>query len=124
MFIINELTSDLYVIPTQLLGYYLFGLTGIGVAYIINFVLYSLQVFLISKYRYGVKVSSGTFILFLKQLPILIACLLLVVFDMQFLLGIPLIVISIIISYMDLNGRIPIKAAIVNKFKSKRNNEG
>lgn len=122
MFIINELTSDLYVIPTQLLGYYFYGLTGIGIAYVLNFGLYSLQVFFISRYRYGVKISSGSFILFLKQLPILMACLLLVVFDMhiwQFILGIPLILISVFVSYKNLNSRMPIKSAIVNKFKSK-----
>ena len=124
MFIINELTSDLYIIPTQLLGYYLLGLTGIGVAYILNFALYSLQVFLISKFRYGVKVNSKTLFLFIKQLPILIACLMLVLFDVhywRFIVGIPLIGISVYISYKELNNQMNIKEVVVNKFCSRKN---
>lgn len=121
--VFTEFTSNLYVIPSQLIGYNIAGLTGVGIAYLFNYILYSTQVYITCKAKYDVKVFGDTFMVFFKQLPIIISCLLITIYfdnEYKYVFGILLVILSCVISYNDLNKRLDIKSAIrsfFNKFK-------
>ena len=53
LFIINETVTKAYSILLEIAGYYFFGLAGLGVAFLLTYFLYSIQVYLIAKRRYG-----------------------------------------------------------------------
>jgi len=115
LFITNEMISNVYTIPFQFLGYYLGGLTGLGIAFLLNFILYALQVLIICKKKYSVTVKKSTLILFFKQMPVIICCLLLVIFAtpiIKYSIGSLFIICSLYMAYKDLDKRIEIKNVI------------
>ena len=58
LFIINETTVSIYGLGFQLLGYWLLGLKGIGMAYSLTLLCYFIQVYTISRIRYGFRFTS------------------------------------------------------------------
>ena len=61
LYVINEVSTLLYGLALRIMGYYLFGLVGLGIAYFLVYFLYTVQVYLISRNRYGFRFSK-TFI--------------------------------------------------------------
>lgn len=55
LFVINETITNVYFLALNLLGYKLAGLVGLGVAFALSYFIYSVQVFIIAKKRYGFK---------------------------------------------------------------------
>ena len=122
-FILNEFLAKVYTFPAQLLGYYWWGLEGIGFAFVFNYVLYSLQVYVICKHRYKLEVRSATFFIFFKHLPLLILCLVVVKVGgnlTTYIIGTILVVCSALMSYRDLTKRMDLKVFVQNKFLKRR----
>ena len=67
LFIINETVTKAYLILLELAGYYFLGLAGLGVAFLTAYFIYSIQVYLIAKNRYGFSFTSS----FLKVFGVL-----------------------------------------------------
>lgn len=57
LFIINETITKAYLIILELAGYYFWGLKGLGVAFLISYFLYSVQVYFVARIRYGFRFS-------------------------------------------------------------------
>jgi O-antigen/teichoic acid export membrane protein len=53
IFFWNELSANLYMLITSIIGYYYYGLTGLGIAFLISYLLYLIQVFVIAKLNYN-----------------------------------------------------------------------
>ena len=75
LFIINELIGNINYVWISLLGYKLGGLTGIGIAFAINYFIYFWQVFLVARYRYEFRLSGDYIKTFLIQLLLVSFCL-------------------------------------------------
>lgn len=121
-FIFNELFANFYGLALQLAGYYLLGLKGLGIAFLLNFILYTVQVYIVSKRRYGFSFSKEYSLLFLPQLILLILSLGLY-FILQgfmcYLFGSIVAITSILLSYIGLNKRINMNAIISSKLNKK-----
>ena len=78
LFIVNETATKIYALLLELYGYYLFGLTGLGVAYMITFLIYSIQVSLIARKRYGFEFSKSFIKLFATLFVIVLSAFLVV----------------------------------------------
>ncbi len=52
LFIVNETITKAYLILLELAGYYFFGLAGLGVAFLLTYLVYSIQVYVIARKRY------------------------------------------------------------------------
>lgn len=118
--IFTEFSSNLYVIPSQLLGYKLAGLTGVGLAYLFNYFLYSLQVFITCKKKYGITIFKESFVVFFKQLPVILICLFVTIYIngiYKYVLGSFLVLVSCTIAYRDLNRHIDVISVIRGVFK-------
>lgn len=70
IFVINEVSSMLYGLVLRVAAYYYFGLDGLGVAYLLVYFIYTIQVYLIARHRYGFQFSSSFSRIFVFQLTL------------------------------------------------------
>ena len=119
VFIFNEASCCAYMLILNIFGYILFGLEGLGVSFVLGYLLYYLQVLFVSKRKYDYRMSSAFCRLFLISLFIN-ACALCIVLTidgmMKYLLGSIVIVISLSISLIGIRQRI----GSINYFKRKK----
>jgi len=112
----NELVSNIYLLILNILGYYFWGLNGIGISFLLGYFLYFFQVLIVARIYYNYKISKDFVKLILIQTLLVSAMLLLVLFfNTQFYLKILLIMITFLISYKLLSKKIDIKNIIKRK---------
>lgn len=75
LFVINETITQVYCLILYLLGYYLGGLTGLGISFSIGYCIYTVQVFIIAKRRYGFNFSNSFIRVFIIQSILVFLCL-------------------------------------------------
>lgn len=59
LFIINETITKVYSITLEIFGYYLWGLVGLGVAFLLTYLIYSIQVYLLARKKYDFDFSNS-----------------------------------------------------------------
>lgn len=98
----------------KMVFFYYWGLTGIGVAYLIGFVTYLFQVDLLCKYRYGYSFDFEILKFFVPQVILGILCFLLFIYAQPMVRYVSGLIISCISAYMSY--RMLSKYIDVNKF--------
>ena len=107
----QEIFGDFLNVFSTILFYFWFGLLGIGLAMLINYILYGFYVYFILKQKFDFEIRKNTFKIIIKSLLLgLIASLISYFFEYQYACIILLILstISIIYTYKELNSRIKI----------------
>jgi O-antigen/teichoic acid export membrane protein len=115
VYFLNELTSNIYNLLLSILGYKLFGLTGLGLAFFGSYLLTLIQVILIMKIKHDFFFSKKFITIFLYQFTIALITLLLVLFvtsSVNYFLGLLLVCLSLWVSYKELDKRIGLKNLI------------
>jgi O-antigen/teichoic acid export membrane protein len=121
----NEFFGSIYFLLFSLLGYYYGGLTGLGVSFLISYILYLIQVFFIAKVKYEFSFSPSFMQIFVIQFLLAMAGFAVVYLINQpytYILGVILIGFSCWYSYKELESRIGVKEIIqgvLEKFKKK-----
>jgi len=109
----NELISNIYMLGLNLAGYYWYGLTGLGVSFLVTYVLYAFQVYLVSKSLFKFKIDSELVKIFFVNLAFTVICLLIVLFIinsyLMYLFGLILIVGSAIFNLYKLDKRMGLR---------------
>lgn len=77
-FMINETAVNIYSLGFQILGYWLLGLKGIGIGYALTSLCYFIQVYIISRIRYGFRFSMEFNKIFVLQMILLAICIALI----------------------------------------------
>ena len=111
LFFWNELIANAYFLFLNILGYRLYGLTGMGISYMIGYVLYMLQVYFVTKCKYGFTFGSSFVKIFTVQLLLAIVCLIIVKTirsPYSFIYGSITIIASLWISFKGLDKRVGI----------------
>lgn len=122
-FLYNEILSIIVNATLQISFYSLWGLTGIGVAYLINYILYLVQVYIICHYRYGYIASTKLLRVFLPQFLLGFICFILFVYApsiIRFTIGCILMALSTYISYKCLNRHFDVKSAFLSLLKNQK----
>ena len=118
LFIKLELSANLTYLIFSLLGYKVLGLTGLGIAFALQYVIYFMQVYFIARKRYEFR-FSGTFIrCYVSQLLLVVSCLTIVlVFDgwMKYTFGSVIIILSSYLGLKGLNQRMNLFEFIKNR---------
>jgi O-antigen/teichoic acid export membrane protein len=117
LFFWNELLGNIYALGLNLLGYHLFGLEGLGISFLISYVLYFLQVFLFAKHKYQFDFSPKFYKIFSIQLLMGVLCFAITMFfskPLSYIVGLPFIFISAWYSFKELDKRMDIKGIINN----------
>ena len=118
LFVKVELSANAYYLVFSLLGYKYLGLTGLGLAFALEYVIYFLQCYLIARKRYDFRFTSNFIRCYGMQLLLVVACLAIVlIFSdwMKYTLGCIVIAISCILGIKGLNQRMNLLSFVKNK---------
>ncbi|MEP6951059.1 MAG: O-antigen translocase [Ginsengibacter sp.] len=80
VFFWNELISNIYLLGLNLLGYYYYGLTGLGVSFMIAYFIYLVQLIILTKRLYNFQFHAGFLRLFAIQFSLALACFVIIKF--------------------------------------------
>jgi O-antigen/teichoic acid export membrane protein len=106
LFLWNELITNAYLLAFNVLGYKLMGLDGLGIAFLLSYVLYFGQVFLITRYKYRFRLSRSFLRIMVVQFSLALLCLLFVKLTsapVSYIAGSVLILIASVFSVYQLN---------------------
>jgi len=120
LFLVNELIGNIHLLLLNLLGYHYFGLTGLGLSFLISYFLYLIQVYIIAKLKFGFKYEYVFKKIFLIQLSLALCSFLVVKFISNpyvYFIGVILISISSLYSFKELDKRIGIAETLRSIFK-------
>ena len=123
MFFWNELIMNIYMLGFNLIGYYYWGLAGLGISFLVAYILYTIQVYAVAHKYYDFSFNREFFKIFILQLLLAISCLSLVKLlesPYSYIFGSLIICISGFYAYKELDKRMDIKsifAGIKKKFK-------
>jgi O-antigen/teichoic acid export membrane protein len=116
LFFWNEFITNTYLLALNLLGYKLLGLTGLGISFMVSYLLYVFQVYFIAKIKYGFLFHKAFYKIFSFQLILAVICFWLVKFlstPFSYIGGVLVIVISFIYSIKELDKRLDIKSIFI-----------
>ena len=96
-------------------GYYFFGLTGLGISFLLGYLVYLIQVFVIAKLKFEFSFNSDFLKVFIIQFSLALSCFLAVISFQQpypYIVGTVLLLLSGGYSLNELEKRIGIKEII------------
>jgi O-antigen/teichoic acid export membrane protein len=120
IFFWNEVISNFNIILLNTLGYYLGGLEGIGKAFVLTYVLYLLQMSIVSYRLYKIKIKIQAIKLFLIQFIFTLSTFTIALNlnnYLRYLLGIPIVAGCLIFSYSGLDKRINLSTYLATFIK-------
>lgn len=112
LFFWNELGTNVYTLILNLIGYYYWGLTGLGLSYLVSYFIYLVQIYTITRKVYKFNFSASIVKIFLIQFSLAITCLLVAKLfssPWTYVIGTLFILISIYYSFMELDKRLNLK---------------
>jgi O-antigen/teichoic acid export membrane protein len=123
LFFLNELIVNIYILGFNLIGYHLGGLSGLGISFAVSYLLYLVQVYLISKIKFEFNFNKDFAKIFVFQFTLAILGFLSIHFLNQpfnYLFGTVLIGISGWYSIKELDKRLGLIEIINKLFKNLR----
>lgn len=121
VFFWNELAGNTYIFIFSIFGYYVWGLTGVGFAYMFAYLVYTLQIFFLTKIKFNFSFTPSFLKIFFILFGLAASCSLLINVSNEpynYLIGVPLITISTWYSYTSLDKLIGI-GDLIKSFKRK-----
>lgn len=121
LYFLNEIAANIYTLGFKIIGYMLWGLTGLGIAVMITYFFYLTQVHFVAKSKYGFSFYHSFRKIFMLQLSLALCCFLLVMIlenPYSFLFGIVIILLSGYYSFKELDKRLDIKQMLLKKLSS------
>ena len=118
VFLLNEISANIYTLLFSVLGYKFWGLQGIGVAFALNYLLYFIQVYLIAHHRYQFSFSANFIRCYVMQFIFVVTSLSVVlVFDgfTKYVIGVFLILLSSSYGFRGINQRLDLVTVLKNK---------
>ena len=115
LYFMNEFVGNLNLLILNILGYHFMGLTGLGISFLIGFIFYFIQVFIISKVKFEFSFNSDFKRIFTVQFLLAIGSFLTVTFldkPYSYFTGIFLIMISVAYSWKELDKRLEIRSIL------------
>jgi O-antigen/teichoic acid export membrane protein len=109
----NEFTSNIYTLYFSFIGYKLYGLTGLGIAFFTSYLSTFIQVIVIMKINYNFFYNKRFIKIFFLQFTITILTFILILLFPIFYhypIGIIFILTSLLISYHEINNQIGLKS--------------
>jgi O-antigen/teichoic acid export membrane protein len=117
-FWINELFANTVILIFNIIGYHLYGLTGLGLSYLAGYFYYNVQIIITTKLRYGYTLDLNLLKSFIPQVLISLAIIGVYVTlgeASKYIIGVILVAASVYISYRSLNKYVDVKAFVMKK---------
>lgn len=119
-FMINELFAITTNTVIKIVFYCFWGLTGVGVGFLVSYIIYLLQVNTICRYRYNYSFNKNYLKSYIPQTALGFGCFSIFVFTpppMRYSIGIIIISCALMISYKQLQRRVNLREVVIRKFK-------
>ena len=116
----SELAAIIYTTAFNILGYMHWGLTGLGISFLVGYIVYLIQVWIIAGKRYQIYFQKGIYKVFGIQFLLSALCIVLVLLapmSIRYILGSLFVVFSFYYSYQELDKRIDISDLIKKKIR-------
>ena len=120
LFMINEALACCYYVVFSIVGYYLGGLRGIGIAFAFQYLVYLIQVYLIARKRYKFRFSDNFIQTYFCLLIALLLCLSIVLYFngwQKYTFGVLIIIFCSSYCLFLLNKKIDLMGAIRSRIK-------
>lgn len=120
LFMLNELSANIYYLAFSLIGYKILGLTGLGIAFAVQYFVYFIQCYLIARKRYNFRFSKSFIRCYGIQLLLIIACLIIVLTLsgwQKYIIGSLIIAISCYLGLKGLDEKMELFSFIRQKIK-------
>jgi len=118
LFFWNELFANFYVLVLNILGYYLYGLEGLGISFLIGFLIYLLQIYFVCNLNYEFHFDNYFIRIFATQFLIALLCFIIVKLlsnPFTYIVGSTLIFISCWQSYKELDKKLDLISFIKSR---------
>ena len=115
IFLWSEVTANSYMLILNILGYKLGGLEGMGISFLVSYILVFLQVYLIARFKYSFSFNNEFIKIFGLQLILGLICFFIIkLFHLPwaYISGLIIIIISGWISFRELDKRLGLKSII------------
>lgn len=112
LFFFSELLANTYTLLFNIFGYYHYGLEGLGISFLVSYIISLIQVFLIAKIKYNFSLENGLIRIFSIQFFIAVLSFFIIYFLMKpyvFYVGIIMIIFSCYYSFKELDSRLNLK---------------
>lgn len=122
LYFLNELISAIYITILNLLGYKFLGLEGLGISFLIGYIMYFIQVLVLTKLKYNFSFDYAFKRILLISLFFSTIALLTIKFmpnAYSLVTGIVVLIITIYYSYYEIDKRLDIKL-LINNFRNKK----
>jgi len=116
----SELAAIIYTTAFNILGYMYWGLTGLGISFLVGYIVYLIQVWIIAGKRYQIYFQKEIYKVFGIQFLLSALCIVLVLLapmSIRYILGSLFVVFSFYYSYQELDKRIDISDLIKKKIR-------
>jgi O-antigen/teichoic acid export membrane protein len=120
LFFWNELSFNIYGFLLNILGYYFFGLEGLGISFFLIYFLYFCQIFLVCRKRYNFVFNSKFLVIVTQQFFIGVICFLInryIENPYSYIFGVLGCLVSVGLSLRELNQMFDLKSAVNKKLK-------
>jgi len=111
----NELIANIYLTLINIVGYYFWGLSGLGYSFVLSYFIYLIQVFLVTKIKFDFTFGKNVILILLMQLAFSTGGLL-ILHNLKgpvfFIASASLLIANFIYSYYLLNKRVDVKNKI------------
>lgn len=122
----NELFAQVVSASLNISFYAIWGLNGLGASFLVSYVLYLVQVYFVTRIRYGYQYDRTILKVFFPQFIIALFLFLSVALlpsVYKYLIGFPLVVFSFWLSYKELNNRVDIKSFVLSKINKRKHHD-
>lgn len=116
VFFWSELIANIYLLLFNIFGYKYFGLEGLGISFLVSYIIVLFQVYFIAKIKYNFSFSKSFYKILGLQMSLAISCFLLVKIvggAYSYIFGSLIIVISAFFTYKELDSRLDMRSIIV-----------
>lgn len=122
-FVLNELVSNIYSLLFNIIGFYLGGLTGLGISFAVGYLAYLLQLYLVTNKLYDFSFDDIAKRIFIIQLIVISIAFFLkqnISHMPLYIIGLTLALFSSYYSYRELDKRIGIKELLKRRGKNSK----
>jgi O-antigen/teichoic acid export membrane protein len=116
----NELIGNAYALLFNLLGYRFFGLDGLGISFLVSYLLYLLQVFFFTRSKYNFSFNKEFYTIFFQHLVLGLLAFFVIKFvsaPIAYLLGLLIIGIALWYSLKEMEKRVGLKSWLMRLVK-------
>lgn len=118
VFFWNEFASSIYTVVLSVIGYHYFRFTGLGIAFFLQYFIYTIQMYILSRKRFGYYISKDALSVLAKNLLLLVVSFIVLQFVhysiWRYIVGFVFLMISVVMAYKIMNTMIPVKESLVN----------